>query len=175
MLNTRGSRPITATCCFLTLIAFTALPVITAHAGLRGPGIYCGVVIFDRWDTCLLLSGHFITYISDTVKNDLRPYNGHSMQVEASDVFQPVNPGDALIREYRIIGAAPDNYPRATLDGLELIARSDFGSRGTPTFVLEIRNTGNGPIKINSHEFGPTLLARISNSPFLGPTVCHKL
>jgi hypothetical protein len=35
--------------------------VITAHAGLRGPGKYCGVVVFDRWDTCFLLSGPYIT------------------------------------------------------------------------------------------------------------------
>lgn len=25
--------------------------VITLHAGLRGPGKYCGVIVFDRWDT----------------------------------------------------------------------------------------------------------------------------
>jgi len=44
---------------------------------------------FDRWDTCFLLSGHFVTYISDAVKDELRPYKGKAMQIDASDVFQP--------------------------------------------------------------------------------------
>jgi hypothetical protein len=52
------------------------------------------------------------------------------------------------------------------LDGLELIAESDFGPRGSPALLLEIRNTGNGPIEVNSHEFGPTLLAQVSKSQF---------
>jgi hypothetical protein len=73
--------------------------IITAHAGLRGPGKYCGVIVFDRWDTCFLLSGHFITYISDGVKNELRPYTGKAMQLDALEVSQPRNPGDALVRK----------------------------------------------------------------------------
>lgn len=151
----------------VTLLLFACGGVLVTHAGIRGPGKYCGVVVFDRWDTCFLLSGHYITYISDAVKDELRPYKGKAMQIDASDVFQPINPGDALIRQYRIIGPAPDNHLWATLDSLELIAESDFGPRGNPTFLLEIRNTGNGPIEVRSHEFGPTLLAQVSKSQFM--------
>jgi hypothetical protein len=82
--------------------------IITVHAGLRGPGKYCGVIVFDRWGTCLLLSGHFVTYISDSVKEDLRPYTGKAMEIDALEVSQPQNPGDALVRKYRIIGPAPN-------------------------------------------------------------------
>jgi hypothetical protein len=30
---------------------------ITSIAGTRGPGEYCGVVVFDRWETCYIYSG----------------------------------------------------------------------------------------------------------------------
>ncbi len=150
----------------VTLWLFACGGVLVTHAGIRGPGKYCGVVVFDRWDTCFLLSGPYITYISDSVKDDLRPYKGKAMQIDASDVFQPMNPGDALVRQYKIIGPAPDNHLWAKIDGLELIAGSDCGPRGSPAFLLEIRNTGNSPIEVNSHEFGPTLLAQVSKSQF---------
>ena len=141
---------------------------LVAHAGIRGPGKYCGVVVFDRWDTCFLLSGPYITYISDTVKNELRPYAGKAMQVDASDVFQPMNPGDALIRKFKIIGPAPDNHQWATLDGLELMARSDFGPKGPPAFLLEIRNTGSSLASIDPEQIAPALLAPVDEkSPFL--------
>ncbi|HMD06880.1 MAG TPA: hypothetical protein VKH63_05050 [Candidatus Acidoferrum sp.] len=54
--------------------------ILTTQAGIRGPGKYCGVVVFDRWDTCFLLSGPYITYIADAVKNRLRPYSGTAIQ-----------------------------------------------------------------------------------------------
>jgi hypothetical protein len=68
------------------------------------------VIVFDRWDTCLLLSGHYITYISDSVKNKLRPFKGKAMEIDALEVSQAQNPGDALVRNYKIIGPAPDNH-----------------------------------------------------------------
>jgi hypothetical protein len=132
--------------------------ILTAHAGIRGPGRYSGVVVFDRSGTCFLLSGPYITYISDAAKNRLRPYQGKAIQVDASDVFQPLNPGDALIRKYEIIGPAPDTHHWAILDGLELVAKSDFGPHGSPTFVIEIRNNGNKSTQVDSSDFGPTLL-----------------
>jgi hypothetical protein len=150
----------------VTLLLFACGGVLVTHAGIRGPGKYCGVVVFDRWDTCFLLSGPYITYISDAVKDELRPFKGKAMQIDASEVFQPMNPGDALVRQYKIIGPAPDNHLWAMLDGLELIAGSDFGPRRSPAFVLEIRNTSSSPVEVNSHEFGPTLLAQVSNSQF---------
>ena len=152
--------------CMLLICALASGFIITAHAGLRGPGKYCGVIVFDRWDTCFLLSGHVITYISDGVKNELRPYRGKAMQLDALEVSQPRNPGDALVRKYQIIGPAPDNHSTVVLDGLELVAQSDFGPQGTATFLIELRNTGNAPVKVNSSEFGPTLLGLSPKGPF---------
>jgi len=165
----RRVAPRKLTCRALLMVLICSLAsgvVITVHAGLRGPGKYCGVIVFDRWDTCFLLSGHFITYISDDAKNELRPYVGKAMQIDALKVSQPLNPGDALVRKYQIIGPAPDNYNWVTLGGLELVAQSDFGPQGTATFLIELRNAGNKPAKVNSSEFGPTLLGLSRKGPF---------
>jgi hypothetical protein len=140
--------------------------IITAHAGLRGPGKYSGVIVFDRWDTCLLLSGHFITYISDGVKNKLRPFKGKAMEIDALEVSQAENPGDALVRNYKIIGPAADNHRWVSLDGLELLAKTDFGTEGTANFLIELRNSGNKAVDVNTSEFGPTLLGLNRNVPF---------
>jgi hypothetical protein len=78
--SARFPKPTLLPC--LTLILLTVGFALLAHAGLRGPGKYSGVVVFDRWDTCFLLSGPYITYISDNVKNELRPYAGKAMQVD---------------------------------------------------------------------------------------------
>jgi hypothetical protein len=44
------------------------------------------------------------------------------------------------------------------LDGLKLISQPDFGPQRTATFLIELRNSGNQAISVNSSEFGPTLL-----------------
>jgi hypothetical protein len=68
--------------CVLILAILADELATPAHAGLRGPGKYSGVVVFDRWDTCFLLSGSYITYISSKLKNELRPYQGKAMQID---------------------------------------------------------------------------------------------
>jgi hypothetical protein len=140
---------------------------LAAYGGIRGPGTYCGVVVFDRWDTCFLLSGHFIMYVSESVKNVLRSYKGQAVQVDAFEVFQPINPGDGLIRAYKVIGPAPDTQKRAKLDGLELVAESAFDAQGTPSFMIRIRNTSNEAVRIVRSEIGPTLLTRKFTSSLL--------
>jgi hypothetical protein len=139
---------------------------MVAHAGIRGPGKYCGVVIFDRWDTCFLLSGPYITYISESVKEPLRPYKGKAMEVDASEVFQLENPGDALIRKYKIDGPAPDTQRWTILDGIDIIARSDFSPQGSAAFVVEIRNDGTESVNVDSRSAAPALLAPISQVRF---------
>jgi len=59
------------------VVAAAAAP--TLLAGIRGPGEYNGVVIYDRWDNCYLFSGVYLMYISDPVKELLRPYQGKSI------------------------------------------------------------------------------------------------
>jgi len=154
-------------CLFLTVVLLVAGALaLVAHAGLRGPGKYSGVVVFDRWDTCFLLSGPYITYISESVKNELRAYAGKAMQVDASDIFQPLNPGDALIRKYKIIGPAPVVDHAPILDGLELIAEADFNANKAPAFFLTFRNIGSTPLEIFNREVGPAVLGRNEDTVF---------
>jgi hypothetical protein len=96
----RFRKPILLPC--VALILLTLRFALLANAGLRGPGKYSGVVVFDRWHTCFLLSGPYITYISENVKNDLRPYTGKAIQVDASDArhMSSDNP-DEFLSSYR--------------------------------------------------------------------------
>ena len=132
--------------------------LLVVNAGLRGKGKYSGVVIFDRWDTCLLLSGVYITYVSGAVKEELRPYRNRAIQVDASVVSQPMNPGDALIHKYTIIGFAPRDPRGQAIEGVSIKAHSDFDSNGTTAFLITIENSAGTPIEIDSGEIGPTLL-----------------
>jgi hypothetical protein len=149
------------TLCVLSLATLPSQFVTPVQAGIRGPGKYSGVVIFDRWDTCFLLSGTYVTYISSKPKNELRPYEGKAVQIDASDVYQPMNPGDALIRQITAIRPAPVVHRWATIDGLQLSTESDFGRHGAPTFLIEIHNTtGNNAADIDASQIGPPLMGK---------------
>ena len=149
-------------CCYrivLSGVALVALLVSTAvpfHAGIRGRGKYSGVVIFDRWDTCFLLSGPYVTYISKSVKEGLRPYAGQAVQVNATDVYQPFNPGDALIRQYTLVGLAPESK-YVPVQGLSFRIRPAFET-GIPSFIVDIRNVGDRTIWVRTDEIGITVL-----------------
>jgi hypothetical protein len=156
------------------LIGFVVAALITTvlssrlPAGIRGPGKYSGVVIFDRWDTCFLLSGPYITYVSEKVKEELRQYQSLAMEVDASDVFQPINPGDALIRRYEILGPAPEPA-FLSLKGLELRATTELNTDQQPIFFIEIRNAGYEPVPIVASEIGPVVTSNqygFLRSPF---------
>jgi hypothetical protein len=142
----------------IALLLAVSGSLLVVHAGLRGPGKYSGVVIFDRWDTCLLLSGNYITYVSDAVKEHLRPYRDQAIQVDALEVFQPMNPGDALIRRYKIIGPAPVAPREQPVEGVRISVKSDFDRDRAVAFLITIENSADSPIQIESDAIGPTLL-----------------
>jgi hypothetical protein len=71
----------------LALTLFLGL-ASTAFAGIRGPGKYNGVVIFDRWDGCHLYSGAYLMEISEQVKESLRPYRDKAVLIDAQEVEQ---------------------------------------------------------------------------------------
>ena len=164
---TRSSRrsPVILAAILLVFFVLSILFINTAHGGIRGPGKYSGVVVFDRWGTCFLLSGPYITYVSQRVKDRLKPLEGMAVLVEASDVKQPMNPGDALILKYEIIGPAPE--PKSiTLEGLRLNVDADFGVSTKPAFVIEIHNDGSIPINVDSSQLGITLLWKADHMLF---------
>lgn len=141
----------TATLILVCIIGFGTC--ISAYAGIRGPGKYSGVVVFDRWDTCLLLDGLYVMYISNDAKEQLREYADSAVEIYATHVFQPVNPGDGLISEYAVTSP---NQGRSS--NLRLEVADDFKRPGTPAFVVTIRNRGPVAAEIAKSQIGVTLL-----------------
>jgi hypothetical protein len=136
------------------------------HAGMRPNGKYSGVVIFDRWDTCLLLSGNYIMYISESTKEKLRPYAGEAVQIDATKVSQPVNPGDGLVLQYTLLGPAPEDPEGSILNTIDLEAVSAVAERNRPDFDVTLRNAGDDPATIHPGIIGPTLLGLTTDMPF---------
>ena len=169
------------------LIALSVLTVGLApcsFAGIRGPGKYNGVVVFDRWDGCHLYSGVYDMEVSEKVKEVLRPYNGQAVLVDAKEVWQPMNPGDGLITKLEVLGPAEEPSTKTggnappLLDGLVLTAAPNFPKGGRDEFVISLRNTGPAPREIDMGALGPTLFAKktangcqqLMGSPSDGPS-----
>jgi hypothetical protein len=141
---------------FVIVLLLIILAATTSVAGIRGPGKYSGVVIFDRWDTCYLYSGVYVVYVSSKIKERLRRYEGKSVTINATEVFQPMNPGDGLIRKFKFLGVAK-NYTTG-LDQLALTVEPNFHNDGPPTLILVIENRGAMAIEVSSLSLAPTLL-----------------
>jgi hypothetical protein len=130
-----------------------------ASAGIRGRGKYSGVVIFDRWDGCILFSGVYLMYVSERVKDQLREYDGQAIEVDALEVIQPVNPGDGLIQKLKVLGPAPPSKSPFTFDGITLDAQP-VAVRGVRTTIeLTIKNENDTPARINTSQIGFVLLS----------------
>lgn len=142
---------------------------LVSVAGLRSPGKYSGVVIFDRWDGCILFSSVYLMYVSEGAKEDLRPYAGQAIEIDALDVFQPINPGDGLIREYRILGPAKDGDGWIALDGLILRAEKTIAD-GPPSVIIEIRNSGRKSVRIDSSQIGLALMMKKQGNDHFDPS-----
>jgi hypothetical protein len=150
-------------------LLMTALS-ISSQAGIRGPGKYSGVVVFDRWETCYIYSGVYLMYVSKRVSEPLRKYERQAVVIDALSVNQPLNPGDGRIERFRVIGAATSRRHHVQLDGLSLRVTPSF-SVGSPNFVLEIRNQGKRGVQIHSMELPLTLLGKKSNrNSFFDPS-----
>ena len=113
----------------------------SAPAGIRGPGKYAGIVLFDRWDTCYLYSGIYLMYISENTKEALRKYEGQSILLDAKDVYQPVNPGDGTIRKFKVLKILSAGNQTPANTALRFTVKPQFQS-GSSRFVIEIENTG---------------------------------
>ena len=144
---------------FLAVCVIASLVGSTGAAYLASPGKYCGVVVFDRWGSCFLLSGPLIIHISKRVSGDLLRYNGKAMQVDAQAVTQGGMHAEYVqIDRYRIVGPAPDTNRWHPVGGLQLVASDDFGATGKPRFVVEIRNAGKSAVRVDRSLIGIVLL-----------------
>jgi hypothetical protein len=92
------------------------------------------------------------------VKENLRAYKNQSMQVDASEVLQPINPGDGLIQKYTIFGPVPEDSSRQEIEGIRISIESDFDRDRTPAFLITIKNSSDKPVQIDSGEIGLALL-----------------
>jgi hypothetical protein len=158
----------------ISLLLLCALP-FTGLCGIRGPGKYSGIVIFDRWDTCHLYSGAYVMEISEKVKESLRPFAGQAMEINAQEVFQPMNPGDGLITKLQVVGAAPEpgnggfGHP-PMLEGLTLKAIPNFAAQGGDELIIRLRNSGESKREIDTDALAPTLFAKKQDMECLNPS-----
>ena len=148
---------------------FLALSLI---AGIRGPGNYNGVVIFDRWGACYLYSGAYLMPVSEKVKELLRSWEGKAVLVDAQEVYQPMNPGDGLITKLVVLGPAdePASVPMQRppdIDGLSLTVAASFSKETPDELLVQVRNVGTTPHELRMDALAPTLLAKKAGSELL--------
>ena len=150
------------------LISF--LIISNVFGGIRGPGKYAGVVIFDQWDTCYLHSGTYLMYIAEKKKELLRKYSGQSIIIDAKEVSQPMNPGDGLITEFEFLGKAETTGRLPTVDGLKLTVQPKFEMQNQAKFEIEIENQSSKTIGVSTSEIAPTLFGEKDKNDYFSPS-----
>jgi hypothetical protein len=144
-----------------SLLLSALLIALPAFAGERTPGKYSGAVVFDRWDGCTLYSGVYVMYVSQNCQEDLREHAGTWVQVDATEVSQPQNPGDGLITELTHLGAPPPTTRNwISLSGLTLRAAADFKEGEKPSVAIVLANGGKKEVTVFGSELAPTLLIK---------------
>lgn len=98
-------------------------------------------------------------YVSEAVKDDLRPYEGKAIELDALDVSQPTNPGDGLIRRLKVLGPAQPTRRPFTFDGIKLDAQPVAVNGARSAIELTIANDNDTQAKIDSSEIGFALLS----------------
>jgi len=157
------------------LLLFTCLLAAQAVGAIRGPGKYNGVVTFDRWGGCHLYSGAYVMEVSESVKELLRPYGNLPVLVDAKEVFQPMNPGDGLIKKLEVLGPSVETTSAKfgqppLLEDLSLKVFANFSVASGPELIIELRNTGTVKRGVDIQALGPTLLAKKQGLECLNPS-----
>jgi hypothetical protein len=147
--------------CAGVLTAAAVAPMLIA--GIRGPGKYNGVVFYDRWDNCYLFSGVYLMYVAERAKETLRSYSGRSMEIDAKEVHQPINPGDGLITKFLVLGDSNSNPRTQPVVGV-LLRASVSSIGGHVRATIEIRDTSSEDISIVSDALGFAVIAH--DKPF---------
>lgn len=103
-------------------------------------------------------------YISESTKEKLRDYEGQAIEVDALKVNQPMNPGDGLIRELKVLGPAkaPVGY---TVEGIKLDAQPKAIPRSRMGVELTITNQTERPAIILSSRIGFAVLSMKIDDP----------
>ncbi len=103
-------------------------------------------------------------YVSEKAKEGLRKYAGQAVQIDAKDVYQPMNPGDGRIGEFNYVVPAPNTESWVKLDGIGLASSVKVGGDGKAIATITILNKGKEPVKLISQELALTLLMKRNTS-----------
>lgn len=155
---------------FASTVFAICLLVSTTVGGIRGPGPYSGTVIYDRWDTCYIYSGTYVMYIAEKEKELLRKYTGQSILIDATEVIQPMNPGDGLITKFKFIRPAKVKNDLPQVEGLKLTVRQILETQDWVRFELRIENQGAEIRSVNTGEIAPTLLGEKDENDLFSPS-----
>ncbi|MBN1518440.1 hypothetical protein JXA32_17900 [Candidatus Sumerlaeota bacterium] len=101
-------------------------------------------------------------YVSEKVKEDLRPYAGQTVLIDVKQVYQPFNPGRGRIDEFQYLGPAPKNDDGRIPDGIELVSSADLDGDGTIVAIIDIKNTGDNSVELFIYDLAFTLLTNRS-------------
>jgi hypothetical protein len=153
----------------VTTIAALLFLISNVLGGIRGPGEYRGVVIYDRWDTCYLYGGAYLSYIASGLKEKLRKYDGQEVIIYANDVVQPMNPGDGRITDFKFLGIAEPGAGKPLTNALRLKMTPQFQS-GESKFELEIENLSGKTLDLRSSDISPTLFGEKHGDRFFSPS-----
>lgn len=98
------------------------------------------------------------------MKNLLRPHANRPILVDAKEVFQPMNPGDGLIKKLEVLGPSEETTSAKfgkppLLEDLSLKAFANFSAANGPELIIELRNTGTIKRSVDMQALGPTLFA----------------
>jgi len=113
-------------------------------------------------------------YISETVKDQLKQYQGQAFEIDALEVVQPDNPGDGLIRRLKVLGPAETKQTWYTLQGTKLNAQPIAVKGSRMAVELTITNEGSTPARIDSSQIGFVLLSEKiegASTPSDGPSM----
>src|SRR5215212_8191649 len=153
-----------------TSLAIILLSAVAAAAGIRGPGKYRGIVVFDRWDTCYIYSGVYLMYVSDKTKEGVRKYEGRPVEIYAKEVSQPMNPGDGLIGKFDLLSLLDSKPEPPGLKGLRLTAEPEFEPGRRPRFALAIENQSGRDVSVDTGSIAPTLFGEKAEGDFFSPS-----
>jgi hypothetical protein len=142
------------------VMALALLFSLAVLAGIRSAREYSGVVIEDRWGTFYIYAGTYLMYVSKDSQELLRDYIREPITIDAIEVFQPMNPGDGLIKRFVVLDQAPMEDEWVPVSGIVLVATPQFDQAGPARFQLLVENRSDKPIKIGARDLGITVLTR---------------
>lgn len=139
-----------------------------ARAGYIGPGTYYGYVAVDRWKQDVFHTGPYHLFMSDEVARDLAQYRGKPLELNVTQVDQPMNPGGAMIRQIGKVAVKPGE-PGLVLS-LKPVSQKVEKGKGI-SVKASLRNESDRDIEIRTQSLA---LVLVTNKPFPNSAIGYK-